>query len=112
MLGCVEITSGGTPGPRLDEAFHGLDNNVHGRVFDISLDDLALLFARTGWRVRRSSWTDYEVEREWVELELELDSTGCVLFAGVIDPARVGDLAAAFAEFGLECAIEPATPEI
>jgi hypothetical protein len=84
-----------------------LDNNVHGNVHGSPKPaDLAQLFAEAGWRVRRSSWTDYEVEHTWVSIEFVEDSGGSVLFAGVIDPAKAAQLSRIFDDLGLASSVE------
>jgi hypothetical protein len=103
----VEITSGGTPGPRLADRLAVLDNNVYGRLPHApAARTLAELFVRAGWRARASSWTDYEVEHEWARIELIDSSAGERLFSGVVDPSRVDDLAAVLTELGVRWSIE------
>ena len=58
-----------------------------------------------GWRARASTWTDYEVEREWVGLELA-EREGDVLLSGVVDPSRLADLAAVFENMGVRYELE------
>ncbi|GAA1614012.1 hypothetical protein [Actinoplanes couchii] len=100
------ITSGGTPGPRLADEWAGLDNNVYGSFTGSPpAKTIAASFAAAGWRVRASSWTDFEVEREWVCLELrQLPDT--VIFSGVVDPSRLDDLGTALAAAGLRYSVE------
>jgi hypothetical protein len=101
----VEITSGGTPGPELAEEWE-IDNNVYGSLPDAPPPrELAEAFVAAGWRARARSWAEYEVEREWARIELTAQPDR-VLFAGVVDPARLGDLVAAFVSFGLRYSIE------
>jgi hypothetical protein len=101
----MEIPSGGTPGPRLADEW-AIDNNVYGRLPDAPPPrELAEAFVAAGWSARARSWTEYEVEREWVFLEF-MAEPGEVLFAGVVDPARLDDLIAVFTGFGLRYSIE------
>ncbi|WP_433688641.1 hypothetical protein ACQP0I_10535 [Micromonospora carbonacea] len=103
----MEITSGGTPGPRLADHLAVLDNNVYGRLPAAPRAKvLAEMFVRAGWRARASSWTEYEVEHEWVRIELVEVSPDERLFSGVVDPARVDELGAVFAGLGLRYSIE------
>ena len=103
----MEITSGGTPGPRLADHLAVLGNNVYGRLPHAPrVKVLAEMFARTGWRARASSWTEYEVEHEWVCIELVEPSSDERLFSGVVDPSRLDELGAVFADLGLRYSIE------
>jgi hypothetical protein len=107
----VEITSGGTPGPRLAEALRDLDSNVFGELPALaSAHRVAEALATTGWSARASSYTDYEVEREWASIELQ-PWPGGVLFSGVVDPSRVDELAAIFEGLGLRYSIELYNPD-
>jgi len=103
----MEITSGGTAGPRLADQWASLDNNVYGSLPGAPpVERLAQDFAAAGWRARKSSWTDFQVEREWVRIELLQESPGEAIFSGVVDPARAEELAAALAGFGLRYSLE------
>jgi hypothetical protein len=103
----MEITSGGTPGPRLADEWASRDNNVYGALPGAPpVEQLAQAFVAAGWRARKSSWSDFEVGREWVRIELQQRSPDDVIFNGVIDPARVDELAAAFSQLGLRYSIE------
>ena len=106
----MEITSGSVSGPRLAEPLWKLDNNVDGQVRG-SRDpaDIAQLLARAGWRVRRSSWTDYEVEHTWAQIRFFRASDGTTSFAGVVDPGQPALLSTTFAGLGLDCVVELAT---
>ncbi|WP_229070954.1 hypothetical protein [Actinoplanes sp. DH11] len=102
----MEITSGGTPGPRLDGELAVLDNNVYGLLRDLpDASRIAQLFAGSGWRARSSSFTAYEVEREWACLELQQLPDG-VMFSGVVDPARVDELGGVLTGLGLRYTVE------
>ena len=103
----MEITSGGTPGPRLADEWASLDNNVYGALPGTPpVSQLAEAFVSAGWRARKSSWSDFEVEREWVRLEVMQESPDNAIFSGVMDSTRVDDLGAAFSELGLHYSIE------
>jgi hypothetical protein len=103
----MEITSGGTPGPRLADELAVLGDNVYGRLLDApSAKVLAEMFVRAGWRARASSWTEYEVEHEWASLTLVERSPEERLFSGVVDPARVAELGALLGGLGLRYSIE------
>ncbi|MET7375038.1 hypothetical protein [Micromonospora arida] len=103
----MEITSGGTPGPRLADHLADLDDNVYGRLPHApSAKVLAEMFVRAGWRARASSWTEYEVEHEWVCIALVEPSPDERLFSGVVDPSRVDELGAVLAGMGLRYSVE------
>ncbi|MGW2621651.1 hypothetical protein [Micromonospora taraxaci] len=103
----MEITSGGTPGPRLADRLAVLDNNVYGRLHHAPrAQDLAEMFVRAGWRARASSWTDDEVGHEWVRIELVEASPDEHLFSGIVDPGRLDELAAFFTGLSLRYSIE------
>jgi hypothetical protein len=104
-IGLVEITSGGTPGPELADEWRDLDNNVYGTLPGERPYHVAEQLVNAGWRARASTWTDYEVEREWVGLELA-EREGDVLLSGVVDPARLADLAAVFENMGVRYELE------
>lgn len=88
----MEITSGGTEGPRLDSELASRDTNVYGLVLgDHSPEELARIFARAGWRARKSSRDEYEVERTWAQLRFFPDGDGAAVFAGIADLARLTD---------------------
>ncbi|MCX4096811.1 hypothetical protein [Nocardia sp. alder85J] len=102
----IEITTGYTPGPELDPTLAVQDTNVYGRVFDApGLPQLAQEFARSGWAVRKSSWTEYEVRCAWAELDFFRTGDDTV-FHGVLDPARAADLQTFFAAHGMSCSLE------
>ncbi|MCG5444112.1 hypothetical protein NIE79_002256 [Micromonospora sp. NIE79] len=103
----MEITSGGTPGPRLADHLAVLGNNLYGRIPHAPRAKvLAEMFVRAGWRARASSWTEYEVEHEWVCIELVESSPDERLLSGVVDPSRVDELGAVLAGLGLRYSIE------
>ncbi|MFJ9455221.1 hypothetical protein ACIRST_09090 [Kitasatospora sp. NPDC101447] len=90
----MNFTSGGTDGPALDDVALtqlALGNNVWGSLAGIAaVQRVAELFHRAGWRVRRSSWTEFEVENACAALELCPGEP--VLFSGFVDPDRIADL--------------------
>jgi hypothetical protein len=94
----VDITSGGTPGPRLTGELTTVDNNVYGTLpGSTSAVRLAESFVAAGWRARATSSTDYEIEHEWACVELQQLSDQ-VIFSGVVDPDRLEELVTAFAD--------------
>ncbi len=108
----MDITSGGTPGPRLADHLADLDNNVYGHVPRApTTKALAELFVQAGWSARKSSWTTYEVEHEWARIDLFDSSPTDRTFSGVIDPPRLQDLATALEALGLRYSIELWSPD-
>lgn len=98
----MEITSGGTDGPRLGAELSRAANNVYGRVLDDrSLEELARAFVSAGWRARKSSHVEYEVEHTWARLELFRDADGTTVFSGVVASDRRALLAGTFGGPGL-----------
>ncbi|MFJ8045953.1 hypothetical protein ACIRBX_36120 [Kitasatospora sp. NPDC096147] len=109
----MDFTSGGTDGPRLDaaaEARLALGDNVWGSLPGTGdARTAAELFSRAGWRVRRSSRTEFQVENESAELELlPLEP---VVFSGFVDPDRIADLLAALSGMGLAFSVEFEDPD-
>ncbi|MER7582263.1 hypothetical protein [Kitasatospora sp. NPDC097691] len=104
----MDFTSGGTDGPRLDAAAMAqldLGNNVWGSLTGTtSAQSAAELFFRAGWRVRRSSWTEFQVENE--SAELELMPLEPVVFSGFVDPDRITDLLASLNGMGVSFNVE------
>ncbi|MFF4244878.1 hypothetical protein ACFYY2_10440 [Streptomyces sp. NPDC001822] len=104
----MDFTSGGTDGPRLDAAalaLSDLGHNVLGSLTGTAdAHGAAELFVRAGWRVRRSSWTEFQVENECAELEL----IPCdpVLISGFVDPDRITVLLAALRRMGFTFSVE------
>ncbi|WP_317448095.1 hypothetical protein [Streptomyces collinus] len=109
----MDFTSGGTDGPRLDAAAVAqleLGNNVWGSLTGTaSAQSAAELFFRAGWRVRRSSWTEFQVENECAELELT--PLEPVVFSGFVDPDRINALLGALRGMGLSFSVEFEDPE-
>ncbi|MFE7788697.1 hypothetical protein [Streptomyces sp. NPDC057460] len=104
----MDFTSGGTDEPRLDAAAMAqldLGNNVWGSLTGtVSAQSAAELFSRAGWRVRRSSRTEFQVENECAELELA--PLEPVVFSGFVDPNRITDLLGALSGMGLPFSVE------
>ncbi|MFI9163391.1 hypothetical protein [Kitasatospora aureofaciens] len=103
----MQFTSGGTDGPRFDQDGYDLDlgNNVYGFLPSaVSALDIAQAFYAAGWRVRKSSWTEFEVEHTYAELELFPETP--VRFGGVVVPERIDDLLSAFSALGLSYTVE------
>ena len=112
ILHVVDITSGGTSGPSLDEALAELDNNMHGSVVgDVMPEEIARMFLAAGWSARKSSWTEYEVRHRFAEIEFYRDQHGVTGFHGVVDPERLTALADQFTSLGLACSIELYGPD-
>lgn len=100
----MEFTSGGTRGPRFDsgtcDRTADLGNNVYGSLPSAqNALHAAQGFHRAGWRVRKSGWTDFEVETTYAQLELTAHEP--VLFSGIVVLERIEDLLSAFAAIGL-----------
>lgn len=103
----MEITSGGTEGPRLDSVLASRDTNVYGLVLgDHSPEELARTFARAGWRARKSSRDEYEVEHTWAQLRFFSDGDGAAVFAGTVEPADLTRLTGTFTSLGLSVRID------
>jgi hypothetical protein len=50
-------------------------SNFYGSLHtSLSREQVAGLYAALGWRVRKCSWTDYEVFGPWAELVIEAES--------------------------------------
>ncbi|SNY40276.1 hypothetical protein [Paractinoplanes atraurantiacus] len=107
----MEISSGGTAGPRLTDEVAVLDDNVYGSLpGTLSARSIAESLVGSGWRARASSWTAFEVEQEWIRIELQ-QQPEAVLFSGVVEPSRLDDPADTFARLGLSYSIELWNPE-
>ncbi|HEV2782004.1 MAG TPA: hypothetical protein VGX25_21655 [Actinophytocola sp.] len=103
----MEIGSGGTEGPRLAGELSGLDNNLYGSLAGgPEPAEVARAFVNAGWRARRPSWTGYEVEHSWAQIEFFPRCDGITGFAGVIDPGRVDQLMATFGALRLSGSLE------
>jgi hypothetical protein len=87
------FTSGGTKGPKYNEAKYPIpeSTNLYGIVESlIAKEELALIFYKHGWSVRKSSWVDFEVECEWAELTIEGDNE--ILINGLLAPDMFEEL--------------------
>ncbi|MEU4218409.1 hypothetical protein [Actinoplanes sp. NPDC026623] len=83
-----------------------MDNNVYGLVRTAAnLESLAHAFTNLGWEARTSAWDEYEVECTWCQINI-FDSGGMPTFAGVVDPARVDELAGTFSTLDIDYEIE------
>ena len=103
----VEITSGGTGGPTLDESYQDLPNNFYGSLAGPPpAGDVAEALYHAGWNVRKASWTEYEVSNTWAELLIIPKG----LVAGVVAPEHRDRLLALFADLGFECEADPEEP--
>jgi hypothetical protein len=61
-------------------------SNLYGTIFSVeSKKTLAYMFGANGWRVRKSTWIDYEVHTDWGEIVIE-DEEANPLIHGLIDP--------------------------
>ncbi|MEV6105679.1 hypothetical protein AB0M28_13325 [Streptomyces sp. NPDC051940] len=106
----MDFTSGGTPGPQLDEqAVAALEvevgNHVCGSLTSVTDAHLAAeVFYAGGWSVRRSGWDEFEVEHTFAQLEILPLSP--VVFSGFVDSARIEDLLAALDSLGLPWTVE------
>ncbi|MGW1814480.1 hypothetical protein ACWCQM_13090 [Streptomyces sp. NPDC002125] len=104
----MDFTSGGTGGPRLDAAaLAQVDrgSNVWGSLTAMGdAQRAAEMFHSAGWGVRRSSWTEFEVECTFAALELlPVDP---VVFSGFVDPGRIAGLLAALKDMGMPFTVE------
>ncbi|MFD9502770.1 hypothetical protein [Streptomyces sp. NPDC060035] len=104
----VDFTSGGTGGPRLDAAAlaqSARGSNIWGSLTATAdAQRAAEVFHSAGWGVRRSSWTEFEVESVFAELELM--PLNPVVFSGFVDPDRIAVLLAALKEMGMPFTVE------
>lgn len=81
-------------------------NNLYGTILNVkSKKILADMFAARGWRVRKSTWTDFEVRTNWSELTIE-NEDHIPLINGVIDPTMFDDLRQLLNSFGVGYSIE------
>ncbi|MER7171747.1 hypothetical protein [Streptomyces mesophilus] len=81
-------------GQRLDPRWIDVSNNISGVVQNCrDSGAVAAAFVRAGWSSRSSSWSGYEVENGWAQIELDPVEGREVLLNGVIDPQHLDDLA-------------------
>ncbi|MFG2907402.1 hypothetical protein ACGF13_20340 [Kitasatospora sp. NPDC048286] len=108
----MDFSTPGTDGPRPDAAAVAravaraeLADNVWGSLFSaVDAQRAAARFHSAGWRVRRSSRTEFEVESAFAELRLlPLEP---VTFSGFVDPDRIDALLAALEAMGLSFDVE------
>ena len=103
----MEITSGGTGGPELDEAYEDLPNNFYAHVIGgAPLREVAEAFYRVGWNVRKASWDEYEVTNTWAELLIM--PTG--LIAGMVAPGCRDRMLEVLSALGFEYHADPEEP--
>ncbi|MEW1688335.1 hypothetical protein ACIQOF_25260 [Streptomyces sp. NPDC091265] len=104
----MDFTTSGTGGPGLDAAARaqaGRGNNIWGSLTATAgPPHAAEVFHSAGWAVRRSSWTEFEVESAFAELELM--PADPVLFSGFVDPDRLTVLLVALKELGMPFTLE------
>ncbi|MER7939309.1 hypothetical protein ACIQ64_02180 [Streptomyces sp. NPDC094473] len=104
----MDFTPGGTGGARLDDAAlaqAGRGNNLWGSLAGTAgARRAAEVFHAAGWSVRRSSWTEFEVESAFAEFELMPSHP--VVFSGFVDPDRITALLAALQEMGMPFTVE------
>ena len=103
----MEFTSGGTNGSKLDEERYNIpgENNMYGVILGTnSKIEIATKFHEIGWSVRKSSWTDFEIESEWAELHIEGENE--ILFNGMLDESKFEELQNLLEKFGLKYSLE------
>ena len=60
----------------------------------LSKAQVATLYSVLGWKIRKCTWVDYEIESDWAALVIEADSP-ILMHGNVTDPlARVDELVA------------------
>ncbi|HYW09908.1 MAG TPA: hypothetical protein VE913_23285 [Longimicrobium sp.] len=67
----------------------------------LSREQVAGLYGALGWKVRRCSWTDFEVRSPWAELVIAAESP--ILLHGAVDDvvARADELVAPLRQAGV-----------
>ncbi|MFY0602013.1 MAG: hypothetical protein JXR03_20230 [Cyclobacteriaceae bacterium] len=103
----MEFTSGGTKGFKLDEERFNIPDghNIYGVIHGTdSKIEIATKFHELGWSVRKSSWTDFEMESEWAELHVEGENK--ILFKGMIDEDKFEELENLLDKFGFKYSLE------
>ncbi|MEU3795354.1 hypothetical protein AB0F07_37145 [Streptomyces fructofermentans] len=101
-------------GPRFDPEWIGVEhsedagNNVYGtlRSWRGGASAVAERFVGAGWRSRSSSWSGYEVETDWCQVEIDPVENADLLLSGVVDPRRFHELGALLDRFGLRYSLE------
>jgi hypothetical protein len=103
----VELTSGGSGGPSLDERYCGLPNNFYAHLDrPTPLADIAEAFHGIGWSVRKAAWDEYEVSNTWAELNLSAEG----LIAGLVAPNGRDRMIELLTELGHPCTADPEEP--
>ncbi|MEV6769205.1 hypothetical protein AB0N05_11320 [Nocardia sp. NPDC051030] len=104
----MDTTSSSAGREPLDDSLVALRNNVYGKVESAPRPaTLGRNFAESGWKVRKSSITDYEIECGWAAIEFACDGEVAVIsFAGVVEPNRVPELIAVLSGMGAFSTIE------
>ena len=103
----MKFTSGGTRGLQLDEERYNIPdgNNMYGKIKGtVSKEQIATKFHELGWSVRKSSWTDFEIESQWAELNIEGDKE--ILFNGIMDETKFEELEGLLIKLGFEFSLE------
>ena len=77
----------------------------------LSKNQVAQLYLAIGWRVRKSTWVDYEIASDWAELTIEGESP--ILMDGAVAdlPTRAEELVAPLREAGVAFTAECYGPE-
>jgi hypothetical protein len=86
-------------------------NFYSGLYTVLSREQVASLYGALGWRVRRCSWTDYEVFGPWAELVIEAESP--ILMHGVVADVldRAQELLAPLRQAGISFTAECYGPD-
>ncbi|GAA0189042.1 hypothetical protein GCM10009122_48630 [Fulvivirga kasyanovii] len=99
----MEFTSGGTEGFKLNKKLYDIPEelNMYGTIEGINSKlELVSKFHQLGWSVRKSSWTDYEVENEWTELCIQGENE--ILLSGILDEQKFEELGDLLNSFGVK----------
>lgn len=77
----------------------------------LTKEQIAQLYGKLGWSVRKCSWVDYEIECEWAELVIDSDSP-ILMHGSVADvETRAKEIVAPLREAGIEFSAEAYGPE-
>ncbi|MFF5936676.1 hypothetical protein [Streptomyces sp. NPDC012508] len=94
-------------GPTLDRRWIEVGNNVCGVLHGCrDASTVATRFVEAGWNSSSSSWHGYELETRWCRLEIDPIDGADILLNGVVDPARLDELARLLGCFGLPYELE------
>ncbi|MFD7320026.1 hypothetical protein ACFV9D_02890 [Streptomyces sp. NPDC059875] len=94
-------------GPKLDREWIEVGNNVCGVLHGCrNASAVAARFVGAGWSSRSSSWYGYELETSWCQVEIDPIDGPKILLNGVVDPARLDELARLLNYFGLPYELE------